>query len=227
MLEVAFSLRMCCSRACSVRTYPRFAVHVDRLPHDPPGHLADVRHARRQDPEVRPPEVQVVPEGLALRDRDVRPQGSRRRQDPQGGRVEDLDQLSPSGVGRLCEGPDVLQDAEDVRMLDDHGGHVRAHLGRNTAPAVRRREDLRGVAAARPVGPQRGDQPGIDPTGQQHTAPLPRAQHVHRLHEGGGAVVQGRVGDLQLRRARTPSTGTRRGSAARPGRARVGTACRR
>src|SRR3954465_633916 len=86
MLWVAFSRRMCCSRACSVSTNPRlpsasrvspavragiFRVERPGGPVDPAGQLAGGALGRREEPKRRAPEVEPVAERLALSHGDV------------------------------------------------------------------------------------------------------------------------------------------------------------
>ena len=94
MLEVAFSRRMCCSRACRVRTYPVRPSRSTVSRRSGPASSAR-RPSGSQQPEVRAPELQLVAEGLALPHRQVGAELARRREHPQAHRVEDLDQPRP------------------------------------------------------------------------------------------------------------------------------------
>jgi hypothetical protein len=86
----------------------RPAVHVQGLPHDPPGHLPHVVEARGDQPEVGSAEVQVVAERLSFTDRDVGSQLAGGRQDPERERIEDLDRAGPPVPGFAEELADRL-----------------------------------------------------------------------------------------------------------------------
>ena len=172
------------------------AVDVDRLAADPPGHLADVVQASRDETEVRTAVVQVVPQRLSLGDRDVGTELAGRRQDAEGERVEHLDRARSPVVGPPEQIAHRLEDPVDVRVLHDHGRHVGSDVGGASA-SVRHREDLRLVPRSPAVRAERVHEPRIDGAGDEHPVATVAAGHVHGLDQRGRSVVQGCVRDLE------------------------------
>ena len=171
-------------------------VDVDRLAADPPGHLANVVHAGRDETEVRTAVVQMVPQRLSLGHRDVGAELAGRRQDAEGERVEHLDRARSPVVGPSEQIAHRLEDPVDVRVLHDHGCHVGSDLG-GAAASVRHREDLRLVPRSPAVRAERIHEPWIDGAGDEHPVTTVAAGHVHGLDQRGRSVVQGCVRDLE------------------------------
>ena len=151
-------------------------------------------------PRYGPPNARWLPERLPLGDRDVGSELARRREHPERGRVEDLDQPGARGM----------------RGVGPGGGHPRGRRRRWDAarrPRPRPARPLRDAAAARGrlesfdrgaaarrrtcAGCRRSR--GSTPPATRTRLRSRREAHVRRLDERGGAVVQRRVRDLQRR----------------------------
>ncbi len=98
------------------------AVGVGRLAGDPPGHPAQVLLGRGEEAERRPAEVEPVAERLALADGDVDAALAGRAQDAERDRVDRGDAERAGVVGGRGERLEVLDRAEEVRVLDEDGG---------------------------------------------------------------------------------------------------------
>ena len=122
MLWVAFSRRMCCSRVCRVEHEAAAPVDVGGLAGDPAGHAADVLLGRAEEAERGAAVVEAVAERLALAHRDVGAALAGRAQDRERDRVAGDDDQRPVLLGRLAERLDVLDRAEEVRLLEEDGG---------------------------------------------------------------------------------------------------------
>ena len=191
MLEVAFSRRMCCSRACRVSTYPAVPSTSTRLPDDPARASAGRRRAgSAMSPRYGPAEVQVVAEGLPLRHRDVGAELAGRREHAERERVEDLDRRGPRrrAPRRTARGP-----ARGCRARSGAGRsrrpRRRATSGAPPRPPRRRRPRARSPLPCRTCEASRrtaGRRPRRPAPGPGPASP----RHVHGLDERGGAVVE-------------------------------------
>ena len=122
MLWVAFSRRMCCSRVCRASTKPRRPSASVGLPGDPARHAPDLLVGRAEEAEGRAAVVEAVAERLALADGDVDAAFARRAQDAERDRVAGGDQQRARPVGDLGDPLEVLDAAEEARVLDEDGG---------------------------------------------------------------------------------------------------------
>ena len=122
---------MCCSRACSVSAKPWLAVEVDGAADDAARHLAHVFHACVvRKPEVRTARGQRHAERLAVAAGDVgalraplarRLENARARSDSPSAMTS-----APLACAQSVMRVDVLEHAEEVRLLDHDGGDVLA-----------------------------------------------------------------------------------------------------
>ncbi len=117
-------------------------VDVDRLAGDPPGHAADLLLGRAEEAERRAAVVEAVAERLPLPDGDVDAAVAGGAKDPERDRVAGGDEECAGRVGDLGDSLEVLDAAEEARVLDDHGrglvvdgGSERLEIGH---PAVER-----------------------------------------------------------------------------------------
>ena len=196
MLEVAFSRRMCCSRACSVRTYPVRPSTSSVSPTSLPGSRRTSSRRVAITPRYGPPWFRWLPStcpspprcpraghpvGRARRATAGRRPGSRahhRRAPPRTAR-------EPARAGRTRWG------------AGRHARHVAGHLGLAAAP-VDHVEDLGLVPRSPAVGPQGLDVPRVDGGAHEHPLAARRgSRQVHGLGERRRAVVQRRVRDLE------------------------------
>ena len=83
MLDVAFSLRICCSRVARVRTNPS-SFRIDCLSNEPARHVPHMAHPGGKNPEARTAEGLRDAEALAFTGDNVRPQAPGTLQDPIG-----------------------------------------------------------------------------------------------------------------------------------------------
>ena len=141
MLCVAFSRRMCCSRVCSVSTKPRRPSTSVVSPAIRPGHAAQEGLLGGEEAEARAAEVEPVAERLALPHGDVDVEVAGRAQDAERDRVA-LDDDDRAGLlGGRHERLEVLDGAEEVRVLQEDRGdvvveRVRAAPPRSSAPSA-------------------------------------------------------------------------------------------
>src|SRR4029077_1499972 len=98
------------------------AVDVLGLAGDPPRHAADLRFGGAEEAKRRTAEVEAVAERLALAEGDVGAALAGRLQDAQRDRVAGDDQQGAVLPGGGAERLDVLDRAEEVGALQDHGG---------------------------------------------------------------------------------------------------------
>ena len=151
MFEVAFSRLMCCSRVCRVSTIAALARGVDRLADDPAGQPADVVVARGEEAVVRAAVAHRVAGRLALADRHRAAVVARRLEHAEADQVDVRDRQRAGLVRRRGELGRRLEAAEEVRLLEDHGGRVLrglAHaVGIGRAAVVRHLDDLEPEAA--------------------------------------------------------------------------------
>ena len=106
MLLLAFSRRMCCSRACRVRTKARSPSIVRGLAHDAAGQLAHELLGGGHEAQVRPAEGEGHAQGLALAHGHVRAaarRGSSATAQAMGLHAHDI--LGPGLRGRSRRGP--------------------------------------------------------------------------------------------------------------------------
>ena len=130
MLCVAFSRRMCCSRVCSVSTKPRRPSTSRRLARDAAGHAAQVGLLGGEEAERRAAVVEPVAERLPLPHGDVDAELAGRLEHAERQRVAQHDHQRAGLVGGVGERLEVLDRAEEVRVLHEHGGDVVAELRR-------------------------------------------------------------------------------------------------
>ena len=97
-------------------------VDVRGLARDPAGHPAQVLLGGREEAERRTAEVEAVAERLALADRDVDAALARRPEHAERDRVDGGDAERARLVGGARQRLEVLDRAEEVRVLDEDGG---------------------------------------------------------------------------------------------------------
>ena len=93
------------------------AVQIARLPGDSARDPADQGLAGGEEAKRRAAEVQAIAERLALADRDVDAALARGLEQRQGVRVTGADRQRPDGVSRVGQRLEVLDRAEEVRLL--------------------------------------------------------------------------------------------------------------
>ena len=231
MLCVAFSRRMCCSRVCSVSTKPRRPSTSVVSPAIRPGIRRRYASLRGEEAEARAAEVEPVAERLALADRDVDAEVARRAQDPERERVA----LDDDERARLLRGRherlEVLDRAEEVRVLqEDRGDVVAERLARARSASVT--PSASGISSI--VVPQ----PALVVASVSRVCgcrPRETRKRVRgRLLELGEVARRRRPRSAPRRRSRSrpaarsaprSRSGTRTSPAARPARSRAGTAC--
>ena len=178
------------------------AVGVGGLAGDPPGHAAQVLVGRGEEAERGAAEVEPVAERLALADGDVDAALAGRAQDAERDRVDRGDAERICLVGGSREGLEILDRAEEVRVLDEDCGDVLVdvvlELGR-IGDAVREADldHLRAEAAR--VGRERLARVRVQaPRDDQPLAALAGAEReVGGRGDRRGALVERRVGDRQ------------------------------
>ena len=124
MLCVAFSRRMCCSRVCSVSTKPRRPSTSVVSPAIRPGIRRRYSSCAAKKPKRRAAEVEPVAERLALADGDVDAEVAGRAQDAERDRVALDDHERARRLGGRHERLEVLDRAEEVRVLQEDGADV-------------------------------------------------------------------------------------------------------
>ena len=176
-------------------------VGVHGLPRDPARHPAQVLLGGAEEAERGTSEVEPASERLALADRDVDTAFPGRSQHPEGQRVDRGDRERARVLGGPGEGLEILDRAEEVRVLDEQGGGFRvergAELARVREAALEANLDhLRAEAAS--VGAKRLAAVGMNATGDDQT-PAPRGadRQVGGRGHRGGALVQRGVGHRQ------------------------------
>ena len=229
MFEVAFSRRMCCSRVWSVSTNPRRPSTSVVSPAMRPGHAADVALAGGEEAERRTAEVEPVSERLALAERDVDAEVARRAQDAERHRVDRGDQQRAGALGDRRQRLEVLDAAEEVRLLEKDGGGVvvdrrgqRVGVGRSAAQ--RHLDELAAEAAG--VGRERLAAVRMKAARDDE----PRAAGLELREVAGGRdrgrpLVERRVRRPAARSAPRSRSGTRTSPEARPARSPAGRAC--
>ena len=108
---------------------PALAVDVLGLAGDPPRHPAHQRLGGGEEAERRAAEVEPVAERLALADRDVDPALAGGLEQGERERVARRDAQRAGVVGRSGDRCQVLDGAEEVRLLDDHRADLVVELG--------------------------------------------------------------------------------------------------
>ena len=178
------------------RTAP---VGVERLADDAPGHPPHVVRARGEEAVVRPAVRRPVARRLALPDRERAAVGARRLEHAEGHEVDVRDRQGTCLVRGRRQRRRVLQAAEEVRLLEEHGGRVDrsgAELVRvGDAVALRHLDDLEAEAGR--VGLHDLAHLRIERFGQNDLATIGHmAGDEAGIGGDGGPVVAGRVGDV-------------------------------
>ena len=173
------------------------AVDVGRLAGDAAGHAAQVGLLRGEEAERRAAVVEPVAERLPLPHGDVDAELAGRLEHAERQRVAGDDHQRAGLVGGVGEGLEVLDGAEEVGVLHEHGGDVVAELG-DLRDAIRERHLLDGRAPAGGGRLQRLACVRVHARGDQEA----RALVVQLRQVGGGgergrALVHARVGDRQ------------------------------
>ncbi len=170
------------------------AVDVGRLAGDPARHPPDLRLGRAEESERRTAVVEAVAERLALADGDVDAAVARSPEDPESDRVARRDQQRAGIVGDLGDRLEVLDCAEEVRVLDEDrgglvvdGGGKRVEVG---APAAEPDAGNLGGIAGR-VGGEGLPRLRVDAGGDDEPAPLRGAdREVAGAGDGRRALVE-------------------------------------
>jgi len=175
-----------------------FPLGVHRLPDQASGHAADVLHTGGEEAQVRAAEVEPGPHALPLADDDVGAEGPGRLQHPQSDGVRHHHQQRAGAVCGLRVRGQVLNPAQEVRVLDDEArGLLIQQVGHRSGDVPAVAHDVQSHALG--VGADNGPVFGVDPGGEDDFLAL-QAVDVDGgddgLGGGGGAVVVGRVGDL-------------------------------
>ncbi len=180
---------------------PAPAVGVHRLARDPSRHPPKVLGRGAEEPERRAAEVEPSPERLALADRHVDPALARRAQDSERRRVDRCDGQRPGLLGGRGEQLEVLDSAEEARVLDHDGGRVGVERGPEIRgvgrPVVQAHLDDLGREPAR-IGSKRLAAVGVDAARDDETAaPGGSERQVGGRGDRRRPLVQRRVGDRQ------------------------------
>ena len=175
---------------------------VHRCPDEPAWNSPDQRIAAGHEADVGPSERKRDAERLAVAHCDVRPVIAGRPEHAHGDGIDTGDEQGPGLVGDLRGVVRRLQDAVEVRLLEDHGRRRRGHCfpeAVDVHPAVRGRlhtEDLIPLAVG--IGAQDLSIFWVQRAGDHDVlAPGVNRRHRRRLCEGGGSVVHGGVGDVE------------------------------
>ena len=206
-------------------------VGVGRLARDPAGHPAQVLLGGGEEAERRAAEVEPVAERLALADGDVDAALARRAQDAEGDRVDRGDAERAGLVRGRRQRLEVLDRAEEVRVLDEDGGDVlvdRSSASSAGSVTPSREPDLdhlgaeaAGVGLERRAGVRvqaaRDDQPACGPCarrapGRRRRRPTTAPRTARRWRPAARSAPRSR-------------SGTRTSPAGRPARPRAGRAC--
>ena len=124
MLCVAFSRRMCCSRVCSVSTKPRRPSTSRVSPAIRPGILRRKRSAAAKNPNDGPPKSSRLPSvwpSPTQMSTPCSPGGFRMPSGSGSAAHTTSAPVRPPGLGQLAE---LLDRAQEVGLLDEHGGGV-------------------------------------------------------------------------------------------------------
>ena len=178
------------------------AVAIDRLADQPARHLANEFLAAGEDAEIRPTELEWDAKPLSFRDGDVGPEFTRPLEQPDADRVERLDEKRASLMSDGSDLLDILQSAEEVRVLNDHarGRLVDRRLQLRNADLTIgcwQDEDLGQLIGKISRDALRGFR--IHGTRDDHAARSTGATHRHeyRLGDAAPPVVQTRVGNIE------------------------------
>ena len=138
MFDVAFSRRMCCSRVASVRTNPVAPLGVRRHADEPARHLPHALLGRRDDAAVRAAVAERHAERLQLGRHDVDARGcpAARAAPCATGSVTTATLSAPAALRRRDRRARILDDAEEVRVLDDDGRGALRRLGERASSTV-------------------------------------------------------------------------------------------
>ncbi len=177
-------------------------VHVLGLARDPTGHPPDEPLGGGEEPEARAAVVQPVAERLALAHADVGAHLARRLEDAQRKRVRGAHEQRPGALARLGQLAHVLHGAQEVRLLDEHGGGVVVHRGgqggRVGGAGVVQRDLHHLHAVSRGVRAQRGAGVRVKAAAGHEPGPARlQLRQVPRGGHGARALVHRRVGHGQ------------------------------
>ena len=206
------------------------AVDVGRLAGDPARHAPDLLVGRAEEAEGGAAVVEAVAERLALADGDVDAALARRAQDAERDRVAGGDQQGAGPVGDLGDPLEVLDAAEEARVLDEDGGGLlvdRLREGVEVGEAVRQ-PDLDHVGRIAPrVGLQGLAAVRVQAAGDDEAARAwSRRSPDSRRRRPSRGPRRARRSRAAGRSAPTSRSGTRTSPAARPARSPAGRACR-
>ena len=231
MLWVAFSRRMCCSRVWSVSTKPRRPSASTVSPAIRPGILRMWLSRGREEAERRAAEVEPVAERLALAHADVHAEAAGRLEDAERQRVGRADDERAGALAGLDERAEVLDRAEEVRLLDEDGRRVvvdrrgeRVEVG--GAGLVERRLDDLAAEARRRRSRSVSRECGCTPREMTNLRRArSRASPGSRPRRPTTAPRTSTRSTPAARSAPRSPSGTRTSPAARPARSPAGTAC--
>ena len=130
MLWVAFSRRMCCSRVCSASTKPRRPSASVVSPAIRPGIRRRCSSVAAKNPNEGPPKSSRLPSGWPSPTATSTPHSPGGRRTPSVIASTEATQSAPDVVGGRGERLEVLDRAEEVRVLDEDGGDVRRRAPR-------------------------------------------------------------------------------------------------
>ena len=129
MFEVAFSRRMCCSRVWSVSTNPRLPSTSLVSPAIRPGIRRISASVAAKNPNDGPPKSSRLPSVWPSPTAMSTPHSPGVLQQRQRERVAGADRQRAGVVRGAGERRQVLDRAEEVRLLDDHRADVVVELG--------------------------------------------------------------------------------------------------
>lgn len=201
MFDVAFSRRMCCSRACKGEHVAVAPLDVLGPADDAAGHLAHQFLRGGHEAESGAAEADAVADALSVADDDVRAQFAGGLDAAQRQQVGGDDQQGLGGVQLVGQAGQILDHAEEAGRLQQQRRYVAlGQLGaqrRAIEPPVLAGQDGQFVAAAPAVGAKHADRLGIDAAGDEKAlAARFRGRDHHGFGGGGGAVVHRSVGDF-------------------------------
>ena len=178
------------------------ALRVVRRADDAAGHFAHVLLARGHEAEVGPAERERQAEALALARHHVRAHRARRLHHAQRHRIDREHRQRADGVRRRDQSGEVVEAAEEVRVLHQHRGDGFVQLRRErraVGQPARERDLLVGDRQVRRVALEHRAVDRVDALADQHLVAAGDAQRHHQpLEQRRAAVVERRIGRLHV-----------------------------